>query len=85
MDNTKPVILLIIIFIIGVAAVYWVYQTQVRKSTEELLPIPSPIAEETSTPTPSPQVNIPRTPNVPAPSIQPAAGSNTIDIFLEEQ
>ena len=77
MNNSRLIILLIIVFIIGVTGVYWIYQSQVSKSAEELLPVPSPLGEVRISPTPQPsQSEVPSIAerNGSVPSSQPEAG-----------
>ena len=80
MNNSRLVILLIIVFIVGVTSVYWIYQSQVSKSSEELLPVPSPLGEVQISPTPQPS---PKAQSIAdrigslVPSVQPEAGSET--------
>lgn len=77
MNNARLIILLVIVFIAGVSGIYWIYQSQVSNNMEELLPVPTPIAESEIAPTaePSPPV----TPSIAerndsTPEVQPESG-----------
>jgi len=78
MNNIKTIILLIIIFVIAVGGIYYLYQTQVVKINEDLLPYPTPTTtfEDLVSPSPIPSPVGKLTP----PRVQPEAGSNTIDV-----
>lgn len=75
MNNLKTVILLIIIFVLAVAGIYYLYQTQVVKKNIDLLPYPSPTTTFDDLTSPSPAAS-PVT-NTTPPRVQPEAGSNT--------
>ena len=78
MNNIKTIILLIIIFVIAVAGIYYLYQTQVVNKNLDLLPYPSPTTTFEDLVSPSP-ISSPVGKLTP-PRVQPEAGSNTIDV-----
>lgn len=78
MNNLKTVILLIIIFVLAVAGIYYLYQTQVRNNNEDLLPYPSPTITFDDLVSPSPAASpVGRTT---PPQVQPEAGSDTLSV-----
>lgn len=68
MNNSRLIIVLVVIFLVGVTGIYWIYQSQVGSNSNDLLPVPSPVSESeiTSTLEASPSI---------APSIAERNGS----------
>ena len=77
MNNLKTIILLIIIFVLAVAGIYYLYQTQV-KNDDDLLPYPSPTTTFEDLVSPSPAAS--PVGNATPPRVQPEAGSDTLSV-----
>jgi len=77
MNNLKTVILLVIIFVLAIAGIYYLYQTQVSKN-ENLLPYPSPATTFDDLVPPSPLASPIGISN--PPRVQPEAGADTLSV-----
>jgi len=80
MNNIKTIILLVIVFVLAVAGIYYLYQTQVNKNKDNLLPYPSPGSSFESLTPPSPTPGASPVGSKNPPQIQPESGSNTLQV-----
>ncbi len=81
MNNIRTIILAVIIFVIALAGIYYLYQTQVNKNNANLIPYPSPGSnfESAASPSPSPSPGAGSQAANP-PKVQPASGSDTVEV-----